>query len=105
MQLVVEVAIDRAGVVPVEPIERLRCAECRHLRASLEIPRLALALLEGAELLSDLSGRRLRLRRMNEECVDRFARCADADLAKEVGEVGGLTHRNLRDRGGRRRVR
>src|SRR5262249_21365461 len=73
MELVEELAIDRARMVPVEAIERLRRSERGYLGAPSEVSDLALGLLECAELLGDLCGGSLGLRGVNEPSLDRLA--------------------------------
>lgn len=61
VQLLVELAVDRPGMIPVETLERLRSTERRHLLAPGEVAGFALAPLEVAELLEDLDRTGLRL--------------------------------------------
>ncbi len=82
-------------MIPVEPIEGLGGAEGSGLDPAGEVSRLALALLEGA-----LRGGGLGFRGVREPCFDGGAGGADADLAQELDEIGGVTHRSLRGREG-----
>src|SRR5829696_2291894 len=73
-QLVNELALDRALVVPVEAVERLEGAEGRRLRPRGEVAVVAFATGERDELLEGLHGRQARGGGMRDEREQRFAR-------------------------------
>lgn len=95
-----QVPIDRAGVVPVKPREGLGGADRSHLGASREVARVALAMLGGAQLFDELSGRELALRRVGQQRQDGVAWGANANRAQALDEVDGVSHRSLRGRAG-----
>ena len=68
-----ELAVDRARVVPVEAIEGLEVAEGGGLGASGEVAVLALPAREGAELLEDLHRRQARGGGVGDEREQGFA--------------------------------
>lgn len=95
-----QVAVDGAGMVPVEAVERLGRAERGHLGAAGEVARLALAELDVAQLFDELGGRELTFRRMRQQREDGVAGGANADLAQPLDEIDRVSHRSLRGRGG-----
>src|SRR6185437_14578191 len=103
VELLVEVAIDLARMVPVEEVEGLGGADRRRLRARREVTCIALAFLQRGELDAHLRGRELALRGVREQRAERLRRGAEAEGAERLGRVIRRRHRNLRGHGGSRR--
>jgi hypothetical protein len=102
VELVVELALDRAGVRPVEAVEGLDGPDGGGLCAGREIARSTLAFLERDELEADLRGRQLALGGVREQGADGLGGGAEAEGAERLGRII-RRHRNLRGHEGSRR--
>src|SRR6185437_12357072 len=106
-ELLVELAIDCAGMGPVEAVERFDGADGGVLGARREVAGIALALLQGGQLNAHFRGGELALGGVREQSAERLRGGAEAEGAERLDGVihRRRGHRKLRGHGGSRRGR